>query len=177
MLNYFENIIAGIGEAFPNLKELFIGSNSIKFIERHDFADLSQLTILRLHMEQLEFLAYDVFYNLPDLESVSSYNGKLESLHENIFLNLRKLKTLVVIGHKIVALDENLFVNNPLLEEISFEKNELKVIKADFRKISNLTSISFFDNTCISDTFYKSYSGSTQSLEELQKKIDENCAK
>lgn len=133
-LNGFENIIAGIGEAFPNLEELSILSDSIKFIERHDFADLSQLKELIVTMYQLEFLAYDVFYNLPDLEFVSFSDGKLENLHENIFLNLRNLKKLVIIGHRIAALEENLFVNNPLLEEISFDRNELEIIKVDFRK-------------------------------------------
>lgn len=176
-LNGFENIIAGIGEAFPNLEELSILSDSIKFIERHDFADLSQLKELIVTMYQLEFLAYDVFYNLPDLEFVSFSDGKLENLHENIFLNLRNLKKLVIIGHRIAALEENLFVNNPLLEEISFDRNELEIIKVDFRKILNLESITFRNNKCIAETFYESYSGTVQSLEELQKKIDESCAK
>lgn len=178
-LNDFDYIIAGIGEAFSDLRELSLWSDSIKSAERHDFAELRKLTILELHFDEINFLSSDVFYDLANLEVLRIDPGKIEKLHKQIFMNSFNLKKLVVWSNEIEVLEKDLFANNPLLEEINFTRNQLKVIHVDFTMLKNLKSVELRGNKCISEELTEYYNpayGSTvRTVEELQSKVRELC--
>jgi Leucine-rich repeat (LRR) protein len=166
------HIFSGIGETFSTLKELWIQSQSIKFVERSDFAGLRQLENLDLQANQIEFLPEDVFWDLPNLESLSLAANKIKKLPQSIFKNLRKLKQISLFRNKINHLPENLFANNFEIKIVFAENIPLQTIDVDFTALKNLRWLDLLNANCISF-----FARSATQFQETQRLINQNCTK
>lgn len=171
------HILSGIGEAFPNLEQLMIHDNSIKFYERQNFVNLKKLKVLDMQNKQIEFMAEDSFFDLENLEKLSFFQNEIESLPKRLLVNLKKLKQLICSFNKISKIDKDFFRNNLEVEEIDFRNNLLKQIDVDFTKFSKIIELSFKSNDCIDSFFSKKhfYAYSLTSVDEVQKVIEEHC--
>jgi Leucine-rich repeat (LRR) protein len=165
-------IFSGIGETFSNLKKLLITEQSIKFVERSDFAGLTQLEVLYLDGNQIEFLPEDVFWDLPNLEYLGLSNNKIKKIPENIFKNLKKLESIGLHINKIKHLPKDLFSKNLEIEKIWAENNPLKVIDVDFSTLKNLSWLFLSNANCIDFNAYFELQ-----VPEAQLLINHNCRK
>lgn len=64
-----EHLLPGIGEAFPYLETLYVSGKSVKLVQRRDFANMRQLTVLSLGLS-IEFLPDDLLTDLPKLTEI-----------------------------------------------------------------------------------------------------------
>jgi Leucine-rich repeat (LRR) protein len=142
------HIFSGIGEYFSNLKELWIQDQSLKFVDRSDFAGLTQLEKLRLDQNQIEFLFNNVFWDLPNLEEIDLSNNKIDYLPKDLFLK------------------------NLEIERIWASNNPLKVIDVDFTTFKNLFYINLSNAKCVNIIAYD-----PTLVQEAQLIINENCRK
>jgi Leucine-rich repeat (LRR) protein len=166
------HILSGIGETFSNLKTLLITEQPIKFVERSDFAGLTQLEYLELSWNQIEFLPEDVFWDLPNLEELYLFDNKIKKLPVNIFKSLKKLKTIWLSSNKIDHLPKDLFVNNLEIEWILADYNPLKVIDVNFTKLKNLRQLYLGNANCIDFSAFNAIE-----VQEALLLINENCTR
>lgn len=163
------HISSGIGERFSNLKSLWIKKQSIKFIERSDFAGLTQLEDLYLFRNQIEILPEDVFWDL-NLKMLKLNKNKIKKLPLNIFKSLTKIKGINFADNMIEHLPKNLFANNLELESISAYNNPLKTIDVDFTNLRSLEDLGLHNANCIDF-----YAQSRMKVQEAQRLINRNC--
>lgn len=142
-------IFAGIGETFTNLKVLAIGDQWIRFVERENFADMSQLLELHLWQNQIDFLPEDVFLDLENLVRLDVSGNRIRKLPDKIFATLKKIKEINFGRNRIEHLKMDLFVNNFFLEKISAGDNLLKVIDVIFTKLENLIELHLKNAKCV----------------------------
>jgi Leucine-rich repeat (LRR) protein len=166
------HIFSGIGETFSNLKTLLIVQQSIKFVERSDFVDLTQLERLGLNKNQIEFLPEDVFWDLPNLKELWLRDNKIKKLPENIFKNLKKLKFIGLHDNKIDHLPKDLFANNLEIELIWAADNPLKTIDVDFTELKDLSLLNLLNANCINFV-----ARNATQVKEAQRRINQNCRK
>jgi Leucine-rich repeat (LRR) protein len=166
------HIFSGIGETFSNLYYLYVEDQSIKFVERSDFAGLMKLERLGLNGNQIEILPEDVFWNLPNLKELKLSNNKIKKLPVNIFKNLKKLETISLSDNKIEHLPRSLFTNNLEIETIIAYNNPLKVIDVDFTKLKNLSWLNLKYANCINF-----WADNSNQVQEAQRLINQNCTR
>jgi Leucine-rich repeat (LRR) protein len=175
----FDRIVPGFGEIFPNLKELYIQHQDIKFIEADDFANLKKLERLVLRGNPLETLKENVFDKLGNLEELYFILCQLQSLPTKIFSKLTKLEKINLWTNQLTHLDKELFANNLELKRISLYDNKLQKIDFDFTKLPKIKEISMRDNDCIDLKYAKNGScrQTTNFIQEFQSTINQNCSK
>lgn len=164
-----ERIFQGIGESFPNLNNLAIGS-SIKFVERSNFENMKQLQTLSLSFNSIRFIPEDTFMDLPNLSTLRLWYIKLEKLPENLFANLKKLTFVELSNNKLGYLPKDLFANNLELTDIQLTATELTKIDVDFTKLTKISYISLSRAGCLDGGYYGS------SLQKLQDEIKIKCS-
>lgn len=164
--NYIFN---GLGENFKNLEFLYIPDNSLKILERSNFANMTKLTFLELFDKQLEFIAEDSFWDLPNLEILDLYKCGIDELPKTLLKNLKNLKNFEAVFNRITFLDKEFFANNLNLEVIIIRNNQLKVIDVDFTKFSKLKTLRLEHNDCIDA------STNSISIREIQDIVNLRC--
>jgi Leucine-rich repeat (LRR) protein len=87
-------VFTGIAENFPKLKHLSVIKQSIKFVERENFAGLESLETLRLYRNQIESLPEDAFYDLPNLKILNLSCNQIKQFPTNIFSKLAKVEEI-----------------------------------------------------------------------------------
>lgn len=160
----------GIGETFPNVINLWILNQPIKYIEREIFFNMSQLTALTLNFNQIEFLPVDVFVDLPNVEYLSISGNRIKKLPEKLFNSMRKTKRIQFFSNRIEYLPKDLFISNVELQEVDFTYNPLKKVYVDFTNLANLWSLRLENSNCVN-----SYSRYNSQVADVQHYINENC--
>lgn len=163
-------ILPDIGKTFPNLVELWIVTQRIRFVEREDFVNLSQLIELLLYKNEIRFLPENVFWDLTNLEVLDLISNRISEISENIFINLKKIKTINFGRNNIQHLPENLFINNHELESINFSENRLRTINVDFLMLANLNELYLQKSNCIDLNMI-----TILDIIEIQQVINQNC--
>lgn len=164
------HVFAGIGEAFPNLKQLNILEQSIKFIERENFINLTQLVWLSFWENKIEFLPEDVFYDLLNLKILGLDDNRIKKLPEKIFSNLRKIETIRLDNNTIEHLPRNLFENNADLKNLFLLENPLKTVDVNFIKLTKLYNFDLTRANCVDF-----YARNKLQIPEVQQIISQNC--
>jgi Leucine-rich repeat (LRR) protein len=154
-------------------------SQNLKFVEAKDFANLNKLEIFDLSQNPLKTLKKNVFDKLENLRDLDLGYCELESLPEKIFSKLTKLEEINLWGNELTHLKKELFVNNLELKKISFHDNKLQKIDVDFTKLPNIKEIWMTSNDCVNLYYHETYSdaSSTNSIQEFQSAINQNCTK
>lgn len=168
--NLSTHIFAGIAEAFPNLEHLKIHDQQIKFIERENFANLSQLEELRLYHNKIEFLPDDIFNDVPNLKVLDLVHNRIKILPEKVFNKLWRVGEMYLNNNKIEHLSKNLFINNVELFMLQLDENSLKTIDDDFTKLPKLMFLNLRNANCVSFTVM-----SKSKISEMQEVIKQNC--
>jgi Leucine-rich repeat (LRR) protein len=180
MFQPFDRIVPGFGGAiFPNLKRLWINEQDIKFLEAEDFVGLEKLELLDLARTPLKTLKENVFDKLENLKRLDLGWCQLKSLPAKILSKLTNLEWISLWDNQLTHLDKELFANNLELKETGFALNKLQKIDFDFTKSPNIESIDMRDNDCINFLYKKtgSWVSTTNSIQEFQTFINQNCAK
>lgn len=164
------HFFAGLGETFPNLEDLSTIHQSLKFIERQDFANMSRLKALRLFENKIEFLPEDVFQDLINLEVLLLQENRIKKFPEKLFSNLRKIEWISFEKNRIEHLPKDLFVNNIEIENIQASDNPLKIIDVDFTKLEKLWRLGLQPANCVNF-----WAVGKVKIPEVQKIINENC--
>ena len=94
----------GFGRFFPNLVRLTVYGSELKSLSQNDLKSLTQLQIIDVSMNDLEFLDDDLFEFNSKLTHVNFTSNKLKYVGENSFNNLKNLKQ--------IDLNSNLCINN-----------------------------------------------------------------
>lgn len=164
------HIVAGLGETFPNLEDVMITYQTIKFIEREDFADMPHLTGLRLFENKIEFLPENVFYDLPNLKKLFLSDNRIKKLPEKIFKNLQKIDFVNIENNRIEHLSKNLFINNVEIENIQASGNPFKIIDVDFTKLTQLWRLGLQPGNCVNF-----WAVGKVKIPEVQQLVNSNC--
>lgn len=162
-----------MGEAIPNLSILSIGFFTIKFVERRDFANMSQLIVLELHNFVTDFLPDDLLADLPNLKKIVMKSSRIEKIPEKLLINQKNLKYLSFRGNQIKILEKDSFKYNLKLEEISLELNFFKQIFVDFTKLPALKLLNPGGISCIQGAYLTAVGG--EQIETLQNFITNCC--
>lgn len=171
---FTDHVLPGIGEEFPAITEFHVRGYSIKFIERRDFASMSQLTQLNLYGLSIDFLPDDLLADLPNLETIDITHCKIDQIPEKLFENQRELVKLYLGTNSISVLKKDLFKFNLKLELVKLERNNLLQIFVDFTKMPAIHAVDLRNNDCLNQYFLKGWS-SSESLQSLQSAVKSCC--
>lgn len=179
-----DHVFAGIGAEFQNIEKLHIYGESIEFVERRNFADMTQLSSLSLIQLSTKFLPADLLRDLPNLERVDFEDCKLEKIPEKLFSNQSKLYYVKLDGNKLEVLDKDLFEFNLRLIAISLRNNNLKKIFVDFTRLPALRLVDLVGNACLKRYWSKKEMISLEAYQqdirtccgEMRSRIDPKCS-
>lgn len=167
-----DHVFPGIGEEFSNLEKLYIYGESIKYVVRYDFANMTQLTNLYLLELSIQFLQEELLSDLPNLEHIVISFCKTERIPEKFLSYQMKLKWLDLSNNKLEVLDKDLFKFNLDLVYIDLRNNNLQKIFVDFTRLSALTGVDLIANACLKRYWSKK---EAMSLEAYQQEIRTCC--
>jgi Leucine-rich repeat (LRR) protein len=88
------HIFFGIYESFKKLERLHIAHQTIKTIERRNFAGLTDLEELALNNNYIEFLPENSFWDLTKLKELDISNNQIKNLQPNVFSKLVNIKEI-----------------------------------------------------------------------------------
>lgn len=166
------HVLRGIGEEFPNLNELDILGESIKFVKREDFANMTQLSVLTMHDLLIDFLPKDLLVDLTNLNQIAITFCAIEEVPEVFFVNQEKLEKLSLRSNRLKDLHARLFKSNPMLSVVDLEGNNLQKINVDFTRLPALRFIILYNNACLNRAYVREY---TKSIKSFQHDIEIYC--
>jgi Leucine-rich repeat (LRR) protein len=148
-----------------NVKELYLNSNKLIYLDKDLFSNLTQLQYLSLFNNKLTHLDKDTFkYNTQlqylylsnnklthldkdlfkyntQLQYLYLSNNKLTSLDKELFSGLTQLQKLYLWNNNLTQLDKNLFKNNTQLQDLFIDMNNLTNLDKDI--FINLTLLKY----------------------------------
>lgn len=175
---YFQpsnRIFSGLGQNFPNLKQLWVEKQSIEFLDRANFENLILLEKLILHNNPIKVIAEDTFYDMPKIRELSLENCKIEQLPANAFKNLKKLQVLYLGKNKLTHLQPGLFANNLDMSLLWINRNKINRIDVNFTKIPYLDELNLSKNVCINLSSCPRSWCTVASVQDIQNSVDRNC--
>ncbi|XP_027009246.2 toll-like receptor 22 [Tachysurus fulvidraco] len=168
--NRISNLTTQMLEPCSNLTELDFGLNEISRISAPIFKAVTQLRVLRLHINKLTQVN-NLFRNLPMLEFIDLSRNQISTLTCSDFANLTRLNSLYLFSNRISKLPScvfkdlnnleilrlgtnklltigGVFKNNlPFLKVLELEFNKLSIIYNEtFRGLSGLQTLRLGDN-------------------------------
>ena len=109
----------GVTRFFHNIVAVHAGMNRLKFLEKDDLKEFTEMRFLYLYTNLLEVLQSDVFQYTQALEYVSFYNNRLMHIGSKILLPLVKLKTAYF--NKNICIDKQAVSSEQGISEIRLE--------------------------------------------------------
>lgn len=131
-------IPAGIKKNFPNLKKFEVIRGGLIHLEREDMRQFgSDLISVSFWKNTLTALEGDLFEFNPNLEYIGLHHNALKFINPSLFENFKKLTNL-----QIVEFDNSTCIDqesrNPKLVEWNYNRcNDVKLKKANLRRISD----------------------------------------
>lgn len=156
---------------FPNIEQLYAGTNEIGAIKRDNFKGMDKLKELDLSCNNISVLPVDVFLDLESLQFLDISINPFKILPEDLLIGNKALETFYAESHQVEALLPNMFANNHKLKEVIMNVGPLKLIEVDFTKNERIELLDFFNNVCLDENFQ----AGTISIEDFQKKIEASC--
>lgn len=166
-----DHVLPGVGQKFSALKNFEIRGATIKFVERRDFVNMDQLTLLTMEGMSLKFLPEDLLADLPNIERVYFVNCKIRNIPENFFSEQKNMNKLILSGNILEVLHKDLFKSSPKLREIDLTNNNLKSILVDFTKLHAIERIFLLDNSCMN----VSWDRDKEPIVDFQKEVRSRC--
>lgn len=167
-----DHVLPGVGEEFSALIKLEIRGATIKFVERRDFVNMDQLTLLTMEGMSLKFLPGDLLADLPNIERVYFVNCKIRNIPEKFFSKQKNMNKLILSGNSLEVLHKDLFKSSPKLQEIDLTDNNLKSILVDFRRLRAIERIFLPGNSCL-DNFWNR--DEKQPIIDFQREVRSRC--
>jgi Leucine-rich repeat (LRR) protein len=87
-------IFNGIGENFPNLKQLQLITQNFEKLERENFAGLGNLERLMMNNNKIGSISEDAFQELRNLKTLYMFQNEFNEFPSKIFANLKNLKVI-----------------------------------------------------------------------------------
>lgn len=164
------------GDFFGNLQAMRIVDSGVVKISRKNFADLPQLTDLKISKCSLKEIPADAFYDLLELDELDLSENQIAAIAEETFMQNPKLASIDLSGNKIRILSDSLFESNLHLERISFESNLVTSIGPGLMSpLLDLRHANFRNNTCVDAAFGAFFTQKRVEQDELQEIIETNC--
>ena len=96
------------------MKELSLGGNKIRNLNRNWFSSLQNLEKLGLNENMIADLPQNIFSSLTNLQELFLHRNQLTVIHSDSFGNLKKLSKIHLYSNKINEIDEKLIDKLPL---------------------------------------------------------------
>jgi len=130
-----------IGAHLPNLRNIYLENNSLKFITRENFKFMQNVVFLSLANNQITELS-NQFDDLVNLEYLLLSGNQIKILPAQLLKKLKKLTNLHAVFNQIEYLEAGFFDANKKIEKIIFACNKLtKVTKFKFLDLYRNDSI------------------------------------
>jgi len=153
-------------DLFTNLRILYLVDNHLEFLFDNFGENLSRLEELCLHNNYLEKLPKNFIQNSKKLKLLCLHNNKLKELPKNFIQNQKKLEILFLSMNELEFLPESFAQNLPNLQDLRLEMNHLKKLPENFVLYSKkLNVIYLFKNHLKS--LPKNFGQNLKSLERL----------
>jgi Leucine-rich repeat (LRR) protein len=134
-----------------NIKELDLSTKGIVSLEPRNFFALTELEILWLHGNNIDYLHQDTFWGLEKLKKLYLYYNKIKTIPKGLFSPLKSLLRIELSMNQISSLEEETFVNNTLLEKIVIDFNQLyELPEKIFQNLPNINTLVLSSNNLIS---------------------------
>nr|4UIP_B Chain B, REPEBODY (RAC1) [synthetic construct] len=152
-LNSIDQIIANNSDIksvqgiqyLPNVRYLALGGNKL-----HDISalkELTNLTYLMLHYNQLQILPNGVFDKLTNLKELYLSENQLQSLPDGVFDKLTNLTELDLARNQLQSLPKGVFDKLTQLKDLRLYQNQLKSVPDGvFDRLTSLQYIWLHDN-------------------------------
>jgi hypothetical protein len=92
-----------LGKLFPILEVLTIYKSNLKKVEKKDFQQLPKLTVINLHLNEIEFLPGDLFEANPELWAIRISSNQISHVSHNLVTPLEKLQYACLDGNKCIG--------------------------------------------------------------------------
>lgn len=165
-----KHLPAGFSKFYKNIEKFSVKNSALVAVSENDFKGLTKVKELFLASNKISFLDIKSFNDLVNLEVLNLSNNLITEMHENILNKLAMLKVLDISANKIQKLSQSLLSKNDKLETINASGNRLSFIGAALlNNKRNLKIVNFIANTCINDQMPDT------PLNTLKLKILEQC--
>ncbi|XP_033745945.1 uncharacterized protein LOC117331366 [Pecten maximus] len=131
------------------LAELNFSRNSIKYLTRENFENLSNIYTLDLSYNDLTSIFEETFHSLRNLRTLHLHgNTELVSIYPNAFLGLSLLPSLTVQNTMISKIASRTFVGLNQIKVLNLTKNRITQVENDaFASLTNLSVLDLRGNT------------------------------
>lgn len=163
----------------PNLNSLFLAYNTIVNIET-PFQNLTELKLLDLSYNQIEFIEPSAFSSMARLESLEIRSCNLSVLDENLFNEQNQLESLDLSENSLTELDLTVFGALKKLRFLKLEANRISELN-NFTDIKSLMPSLQFINLarneidCDSVAEMIEYLTANNVLYEFGEEVDVGC--
>lgn len=118
----------------PQLSELDIRHNNMRYVSWECFLDANKMKMLLLSDNEITTLDESTFSLASKLQYLFLSNNKLSSLHPDAFKGLRQLRHLDLSNNQLDMLPERLFEQLSELQELILAENKLLFISNELLK-------------------------------------------
>lgn len=112
-----------------NVHVLDLSSNSITILNRHSFADISDLQILSLNNNKIETIPPFAFFGLKQLRYLNLNENRITQITHALFSGLEFLQYLNISNNQIEVLGENNLIPLAQLESLDLSGNRLQLLQ------------------------------------------------
>ncbi|XP_063224347.1 uncharacterized protein LOC134532077 isoform X2 [Bacillus rossius redtenbacheri] len=121
--NSFMSIVSNYSfNTITEVKYLMLRSNQIKDIERHVFKNLTNLILIDLSKNEINFLHSELFIT-TQLNYLNVSHNKLVYIHPTLFMSLKKLNVIDLSNNLLISLDYKCLSYLPVLLLLNLENN------------------------------------------------------
>lgn len=103
-----------------SLEYLSLRNNSLRFITRNMFSQLTSLNTLYISENEIEYISESAFYNLAKLKYLHLQNNKITTFTENHLNGLKNLVWIDISGNEVEYLDSGIFDGLESLEYLNY---------------------------------------------------------
>lgn len=146
----------------------------MEFTNRKNFEGMESLKMLDLRRNKLATLPDEVFLDLRKLRKIDLTGNFIKVLPNMAFHSMFYLTSFIANENLIELFDSDIFINNQKLNEIHLWRNQIRAIRFDSKKFTNLVVIDLRGNVCIDDMFYFTFDLPPYPI--LQKQINGKCS-
>ncbi|XP_060603420.1 leucine-rich repeat-containing protein 15-like [Ruditapes philippinarum] len=118
----------------PSLTDYRLGNNLITSINDDDFNNITQLNLLTLNDNKINFIAHRSFGNLENLKELWLSRNDMVYIPRGLPQGLIKL---FIDNNQVVELEPMLFKEDSKLKELSLEQNKVRKVHQDSLKYLN----------------------------------------
>ena len=142
-MNKLKRIKRGQLIGLSNLQILCIDNNEIDFIELNSFENLKNLKYLNIQSNKIKVIMGNMFVDKDKIEILYLHQNKIENIETIPFNSLYSLKKLHLFSNKITIIKFGHFIDLHNLEELKLDKNE--IVSFDIYTFIGLKKLNYLD--------------------------------